>query len=83
VVIRVAHHLQSFSLLLYVIKNELLALMSDVGDSACNRNILLEPLPILSMRGVFVNELANCELNMEFMGIGIGGWVFLEFSNHF
>lgn len=82
-VVSVAHNLQTFSFLLKIIKDELFAHMSNVRDSACQRNLLFEPSSILGDWGIFFSKLVDGHFDMELVRIWIGVGIFLEFINHF
>ena len=81
-IVRIAHYLQSFPFLPDVVEDKFFALVADVGDPTCQRHLLLEPLTVFSNWSVFWDELVQGSFNVEFVGVGIGGWVFLEFSDH-
>lgn len=57
--------------------------MSNVRDSACQRNLLFEPSSILGDWGIFFSKLVDGHFDMELVRIWIGVGIFLEFINHF
>jgi hypothetical protein len=69
--------------LLDVVEDKFFALVTDVGDSAGEGNGLLEPLAVLSIRSILLQKLADGELDVEFVGVGVSVRILLEFSYHF
>lgn len=70
-VVDVTHNLKSFSITLQIIKDEVLSLGPNVGDSTSQRNSLLKELAFFTGWIIFSNKLRKSNANVELVWVRV------------
>lgn len=82
VVVDVTHDLEPLSITLQIVKDKVLSLSSDVGDSTGQRNSLFEELAFLAGWVILRDELRNGDADVELMRVRVSLRGLFQFVNH-
>ena len=81
-IVNVTHYLESLSITLQIVKDKVLSLSSDVGDSTRQRNSLFEELAFLAGGVILGDEFRNGDADLELMRVRVSLRGLFEFVNH-